>query len=145
MTPDQIKPGRTYETSGGLAWHVDSIDGGSVRSSLGRMRSRDPLAAFAAHAVRDITPAPESDQGEKVAEAQSEGASGGDSLAKLTADDWLQIEMAAKGCVGGTSDEWPALVAAINKVRAKPLSHRVAAGWLQGFCEALVSVRGGKQ
>lgn len=56
---------------------------------------------------------------------------------KLTDHDWLQIEMAAAGTVSGTSDEWPDLVAAINKVRGGSLRRKPAA-WLRGFCEALV-------
>lgn len=38
---------------------------------------------------------------------------------ELTDHDWLQIEQAAAGCVSGTSDEWPDLRAAIERVRVR--------------------------
>lgn len=56
----------------------------------------------------------------------------------LNSHDWLQIEMAAKGCVSGTSDEWPHLVSAIQKIRGRPLEMRKCAAWLRGFCEAVL-------
>lgn len=34
---------------------------------------------------------------------------------KLTAHDWLAVEMASRGCVSGTLGEWPLLMAAFNK------------------------------
>src|SRR5690606_15605788 len=77
----------------------------------------------------------------KVAQAQSQGPSRGCGVAELTADDWLQIEMAAKGCVSGTSDEWPALAAAIAKLRGKPFVRRVSSAWLEGFCMGAMSMR----
>ena len=55
----------------------------------------------------------------------------------LTDHDWLQIEQAANGCVSGTSDEWPDLVKAIEKVLNRKLM-RQSSAWLRGFCEALV-------
>lgn len=61
----------------------------------------------------------------------------------MTDHDWLQIEMAARGCVSGTSDEWPALVGAIEKLQCKPLE-RKSADWLRGFCEGVMLMRGVK-
>jgi hypothetical protein len=58
----------------------------------------------------------------------------------LTDSDWLQIEMAAKGAVSGTSDDWPLLVKAIEKVTKRKLMRKPAA-WLRGFCEGLVMAR----
>lgn len=62
----------------------------------------------------------------------------------LTDHDWCQIEQAASGCISGTSDEWPDLVAAINKLRGQPLGLRKSADWLRGFCEALITLRSGE-
>lgn len=60
-------------------------------------------------------------------------------MTNLTDDDWLQIEQAAAGCVSGTSDEWPALRSAIEKITGKPFSNRKSAAWLQGFCEGVLA------
>lgn len=60
----------------------------------------------------------------------------------MTDHDWLQITMVAKGCVSGTSDEWPDLVHAIEKLRGGPLVHRRSADWLRGFCEGVLLMRG---
>jgi hypothetical protein len=57
----------------------------------------------------------------------------------LTENDWIQIEQAAAGCISGTSDEWPALRRAIEKVTGKPFGMRRTANWLQGFCEGLMA------
>lgn len=54
--------------------------------------------------------------------------------------DWLQITQAAKGTVSGTSDEWPALVAAIEKLTGQPIGLRKSADWLKGFCQAAISL-----
>lgn len=80
MTPEEIKPGHTYECIGNpnclvLAVVADSV---TYRDCYGVAESG--LADFARYAVRDVTPAPESDQGEKVAQAQSQGASRGDGM-----------------------------------------------------------------
>jgi hypothetical protein len=56
----------------------------------------------------------------------------------LSDHDWLQIEQAANGCVSGTSDEWPHLVEAVQKVRGKPLEKSKSAQWLRGFCEGVM-------
>ena len=56
----------------------------------------------------------------------------------LNDHDWMQIEMAANGCISGTSDEWPDLRRAIEKVRGKEFGPRQSASWLRGFCEALM-------
>lgn len=143
MTPDQIHPGHTYELTSGTRWTVKSFtaDGRSIIITDGEVTTFDTPHNFARYAVRDTTPAPESDQGEKVAQAQSQRASRGCGVAELTADDWLQIEMAAKGCVSGTSDEWPALAAAIAKLRGKPFVRRVSSAWLEGFCMGAMSMR----
>lgn len=66
-------------------------------------------------------------------------------LVLLTEHDWLQIEQAASGCLGGTSDDWPHLRSAITKVTGKPFAYRKSAQWLQGFCEALIATRGDQQ
>jgi len=63
-----------------------------------------------------------------------------DRLKYLTDHDWLQIEQAARGCVSGTSDEWPDLVRAIEKIKDRKLM-RQSAAWLRGYCEALVESR----
>jgi len=57
---------------------------------------------------------------------------------ELTEHDWLQIEQAAAGCISGTSDEWPDLRRAIEKVTGKPFEQRQSASWLQGFCEGVL-------
>ena len=56
----------------------------------------------------------------------------------LTESDWIQIKQAASGCVGGTSDEWPNLRAAIEKITGRPFGPRKTASWLQGFCEGVL-------
>ena len=57
---------------------------------------------------------------------------------ELTAHDWLQIEQAARGCVSGTSSEWPHLTRAIEKLRGKPFVYPKPGPWLQGYCEAVI-------
>lgn len=59
-------------------------------------------------------------------------------MIELTKVEWLQVEQAAKGCVSGTSDEWPALVAVIEKIQGKPLESRKSSFWLRGFCEGVM-------
>ena len=63
-----------------------------------------------------------------------------ESLSKLplSTDDWLQIEQAAAGCIDGSSDDWPALRGAIQKITGKPFGPRKTAAWLQGFCEGVM-------
>ena len=56
----------------------------------------------------------------------------------LTESDWLQIEQAASGCISGTSAEWPALRAAVEKITGKPFVLAKPASWLQGFCEGVM-------
>lgn len=56
----------------------------------------------------------------------------------MTDDDWLQIEQASRGCISGTSDEWPALREAIEKLTGRPFGPRKTSDWLQGFCEAAI-------
>lgn len=75
-----------------------------------------------------------------MADSLSEEVNDTSGIRRLTDNDWLQIDMAARGCVSGTSDEWPALASAIDKVRGGKLSSKSAA-WLQGFCEALLFSR----
>ncbi len=53
-------------------------------------------------------------------------------------NDWLQIEQAAAGCIDGTSDDWPHLRRAIEKITGKPFGARKTASWLQGFCEGVM-------
>ena len=60
-------------------------------------------------------------------------------MSNLTESDWIQIEMAASGCIGGTSDEWPNLRAAIEKITGRPFGPRKTASWLRGFCEGVLS------
>jgi len=60
-----------------------------------------------------------------------------DSTNCLTSYDWIQIRCAANGGISGTSDEWPDLTKAIEKVKSGKLTRHPAA-WLRGFCEALV-------
>jgi len=59
-------------------------------------------------------------------------------FSELTEFDWLQIELAASGCISGTSAEWPALRAAIEKITGKPVGPHRTASWLQGFCEGIL-------
>lgn len=70
---------------------------------------------------------------------------GGDVAQRTEASevDWLQIDMAARGCVSGTSDEWPDLVAAIHKITGRKIEQRKSAAWLQGFCEGVL-IRSGR-
>jgi hypothetical protein len=65
-------------------------------------------------------------------------------MSELTESDWLQIEQAAAGCISGTSDEWPALRIAIEKIAGHPLCDRKCAAWLQGFCEGMM-LQAGKE
>jgi len=60
-------------------------------------------------------------------------------LDQLTDHDWDQIIMAAKGCVSGTSDEWPHLQRAIEKITGRPFLFRKSASWLRGFCEGIMT------
>ncbi|GIW89713.1 MAG: hypothetical protein KatS3mg109_0145 [Pirellulaceae bacterium] len=62
-------------------------------------------------------------------------------LEHLDEHDWLQLEMAARGCVSGTSDDWPDLVRAIEKLRGSPLPCRLPAAWLKGFSEGVLEFR----
>lgn len=55
-------------------------------------------------------------------------------------DDWLQITRAAEGTISGTSDEWPALVAAIVRITGRPLGMRMSSDWLRGFCRAVLDL-----
>lgn len=64
-----------------------------------------------------------------------------DRLSTLTPHDWDQIIPAANGCVSGTSDEWPHLRKAIEKITGKPFGMRRHSLWLQGFCEGVVACR----
>ena len=64
----------------------------------------------------------------------------GDRFVSLTENQWLQIEQAASGCIDGTSDEWPVLRHAISLITGKPFTYRKTASWMQGFCEAVVSM-----
>lgn len=59
-------------------------------------------------------------------------------IENLTESDWLQIEQAAAGCCSGTSDEWPALRMAIEKITGRPFGPRKMASWMQGFCEGVI-------
>lgn len=59
----------------------------------------------------------------------------------MTETDWLQVEQAAAGCIDGTSDDWPLLRIAIEKLTREPFEHRRTAQWLQGFCESAVNLR----
>ena len=61
-------------------------------------------------------------------------------MSELTDHDWIQIEQAAAGCVSGTSDDWPDLVVAIEKVRGRKLNRKSAA-WLHGYCEGLLEFK----
>lgn len=55
----------------------------------------------------------------------------------LNDNDWLQIEIAATGCISGTSDELPNLRSAIEKITGEPFGRSRSADWLQGFCESI--------
>lgn len=59
-------------------------------------------------------------------------------LSDLTEFDWDQIEAAASGCVDGTSDDWPYLRMAIEKITGKPFGPRKSSHWLRGFCEGIL-------
>jgi len=62
-------------------------------------------------------------------------------IASIDPHSLLQIQQAARGCISGTSDEWPHLVAAIEEITGKQFVARKSASWLQGFCEAIMSMR----
>jgi hypothetical protein len=61
-------------------------------------------------------------------------------LASLTPHDWLQIDQAARGCISGTSDEWPHLCNAIAKLTGRPLLFPEPSAWLRGFCSGILAV-----
>jgi hypothetical protein len=58
----------------------------------------------------------------------------------LTESHWLQIEQAASGCISGTSDEWPELRDAIERLTSERMTRR-GADWLQGFCSGAMLMR----
>ena len=60
----------------------------------------------------------------------------------LTKSDWIQIEAAARGCCYGTSDLWPELMTAIEKIRGKPMLHPKSGEWLRGFCVGIIEMSG---
>ena len=56
---------------------------------------------------------------------------------RLDESDWIQIEMAARGCVSGSSDEWPLLVRAILRLTGDITFYPRPAIWLKGYCLAV--------
>lgn len=57
---------------------------------------------------------------------------------RMEAAHWLQIEMAAKGCVSGTLKEWPMLAAALRKL-GHELPPTTPAQELRNLCRAAVN------
>ena len=57
---------------------------------------------------------------------------------RMGAAPWLQIEMAAKGCVSGTLKEWPMLAAALRKL-GHELPPTTPAQELRDLCRAAVN------
>lgn len=74
-------------------------------------------------------------------EAENVSQQHGYAIASLSEHDWTQIEQAANGCISGTSDEWPDLRAAIEKVMGREFGLRQSAAWMRGFCEAVMVLR----
>ena len=108
MTPDQIHPDHTYATTGGQQYRVLSITAGLVEAHPAGYpvdcSMRAGLSVFASLCVRDITPAPESDRGEKVAQAQSQGASRGDGCGLVRK---FAIDVAEYLYIAGHRDDGP--------------------------------------
>ena len=61
-----------------------------------------------------------------------------ESESTMNEHDWLQIEQAASGCISGTSDDWPDLRNAIEKLTGKSFGLRKSADWMRGYCEAVM-------
>lgn len=58
-------------------------------------------------------------------------------MSKMTVHDYLQIEMAAAGCVSGTLSEWPHLNNALKRVGIELPSNTEAWG-LRNLCQQLL-------
>lgn len=56
----------------------------------------------------------------------------------MGADLWLQVEMAAKGCVSGTLSEWPMLSRALKEL-GHDLPPSTPAATLRALCSARMS------
>lgn len=61
--------------------------------------------------------------------------------AQMSDQDWLEIKLGASGYNTGTSDDFPALAAAICKLRGCPLEYRMSAAWLLGFCRGVMEMK----
>src|SRR5690606_32441396 len=80
MKPEEIKAGRVYRRNRWHRWFVESVEDGKATASRLGSPAIDSVETFASLCDLDITPVPESPQGEKVAQAQSQGASRGDGV-----------------------------------------------------------------
>jgi len=58
----------------------------------------------------------------------------------MTAHRWLQIEMAAKGCVSGTLREWPHLLAALRELGEDAHGWDRSCAWVPR-CRELIAAR----
>jgi len=59
-------------------------------------------------------------------------------ISNLTSSDWLQIEMASKGCVSGTLEEWPRLRKILNDLGLDSRGD-MRSGDVQDICRNIVN------
>ncbi len=61
-------------------------------------------------------------------------------LSQLTTHHWLQVEMAAKGCVSGTLAEWPSLAQAL---RLAGIPHNLAmrGAEMRAICQRMLTLK----
>lgn len=146
MTPEEIKAGRTYETKSGNVCKVDEINDGVVwydHDAFGYVYSS--LSHFASLCVRDITPAPESDQGEKVAQAQSQVSSRGcgDGLVRKFASDVAEyLYDAGHRDDGPSSSDGTRLLRQAREIAQEPPYAAAVNADLLEACKAVLDARG---
>lgn len=81
------------------------------------------------------TPAPSNLSGPSLPTAKAFAATAGSAMG---AGLWLQVEMAAKGCVSGTLREWPMLARALREL-GHNLPPSTPAATLRALCRAAYS------
>lgn len=59
---------------------------------------------------------------------------------ELTESDWLQIEMAARGCVSGQLREWPKLQSALRKLGLDAVDH-MDAWYMRDVCNLAIMLK----
>ncbi len=62
-------------------------------------------------------------------------------MTELTEHDWIQVEMAARGCVSGTLEEWPHLARALKRLGHEDLPSTTWAGELRRLCQLAMGAR----